>query len=111
MSLDITMSHTHRFDVSAWPFDAPINAASFTTAPVLDGSRPVLEVYHDHDGDWQFMCGTTTASEHAKLVCLGCMLEGDSSLFQLADLPAGWMAYRESPGAPWTREAYEDSDA
>lgn len=105
------MGHTHNFDASDWPFDTPVNTASFTTTHVLDGSRPVLEAYHDHDGDWQFMCGTTTASADAKLVCLGCMLERDASLFGLADLPAGWMAYRESPDLPWTREAYEDSDA
>lgn len=71
----------------------------------------MLEVYHDHDGDWQFMCGRTTASADAKLICLGCIVEQDATLLQLANLPVGWMAYRESPELTWTREPYEDSDA
>lgn len=105
------MSHSHRFDASAWPFATPVNTASFTTIHVLEGSLPVLEVYHDHDGDWQFMCGTTSESADAKIVCLGCMVERDSSLMQLADLPDGWLAYRKSPADPWVREEYADSDA
>ncbi len=105
------MSHTHNFSESEWPFDVPINTASFTTKHVLDGSLPILEIYHDHDGEWQFLCGTTNAYEDAKLVCLGCMMERDPSLFQLADLPSGWLASRESPAHPWVREAYEDVDA
>ncbi|MBQ0933672.1 hypothetical protein [Ideonella alba] len=105
------MSHSNAFEESAWPFDAAINAASFTTKYVLDGSLPILEVYHDHDGDWQFMCGTTNASADAKVVCLGCMIDCDPTLVQLADLPEGWLAHRESPAQPWARESYEDSDA
>lgn len=105
------MSHSHQFDEAAWPFDTPINTAAFTTTNVLGGSHPILEVYHDHDGDWQFMCGATTASADAKVVCLGCMIDRDTSLMQLADLPEGWLAHRDSPAAPWSREEYEDSDA
>ncbi len=105
------MSHSHAFDESTWQFDAPINAASFTTKYVLDGSLPILEVYHDHDGEWQFMCGTTNASADAKLVCLGCMIDRDPTLVQLADLPEGWLAHRVSPTQPWARESYEDSDS
>ena len=104
------MSHTHNFNESDWPFDTPITTASFTTRYVLDGSRPIRDVYHDHDGEWQFLCSTTTASDGAKLVCLGCMVERDPSLLQIADMPSGWVAYRESPEHPWTREAYDDSD-
>ena len=102
------VSHVHDFKESNWPFDAAINTATFTTRHVLDGSRPIAEVYHDHDGDWQFMCGTTTATEDAKLVCFGCMVERDLSLVELADLPAGWMAYRQTPDDAWTRTPYDD---
>jgi hypothetical protein len=103
------MSHQHDFDEAAWPFDVPVNSASFTTSHVLDG-KPILEVYHDHDGEWQFMCGTTVASADAKLVCLGCMIGRDPSLLQLADMPAGWFAYRDAPDQAWSREAYEDDE-
>lgn len=105
------MSHTHNFTESDWPFDVPVNAASFTTKYVVEGSRPILEVYHDHEGEWQFLCGTTNASADAKLVCLGCIIERDPSIFPLADMPPGWVAYRASTDQPWSRETYEDSDA
>ena len=105
------MTHSHTFPEANWPFDVAINTAAFTTRHVLEGTLPILEVYHDHDGEWQFMCGTTNATEDAKLVCLGCMLESDPSIADLADMPLGWMAYRESPDDPWSKEPYEDSEA
>ena len=54
-----------------WRFVDPPNAASFTTQFVLEGS-PILRVYHDYDGDWQFH-GTTdhpTTTEICRLVSL-----------------------------------------
>jgi hypothetical protein len=104
------MSHTHNFKESEWPFDIPINTATFTTRHVVEGTHPILEVYHDHDGEWQFMCGTTTASADAKLVCFGCMIDRDPTILQLANMPSGWVAYRASSNKPWSREEYEDSD-
>jgi hypothetical protein len=102
------MSHPHNFE--SWPFPDAINTASFTTRQVLGGLNPIVEVYHDHDGDWQFLCGTTTDVADLKLVCMGCMLERDPSLAALADLPCGWSATRDDPHSEWTRDTYEDSD-
>lgn len=102
------MNHSHSFAAAERTFDAPVGAVSYTTRFVADGSRPVRVVYHDHDGDWQFLCGTTTQTEDAEIACLGCMLELDPSLFLLADLPAGWRAYRALPGGAWTLEPYVD---
>jgi hypothetical protein len=88
-----------------WRFADPPNAASFTTKFVLDGS-PILRVYHDYDGGWQFHGSPDepTTSDDARLVCLGSMLESDPTLAQLHDLPSGWRAARKSVGAPWVRE-------
>jgi len=38
---------------SNWKFDDAPDSACFTTTFVLQGS-PILRVYHDYDGDWQF---------------------------------------------------------
>ncbi len=81
------MSHTHNFRF--WPFQDAVNTASFATRQALDNAYPIAEVYHDHDGDWQFLCGTTRESEDLKLVCVGCMLERDPALAELADMPRG----------------------
>jgi hypothetical protein len=88
-----------------WRFDDPPNAASLTTKFVLDGS-PILRVYHDYDGGWQFHGApdhpSTTAV--ARVVSLGSMIGRDPSLVQVHDLPCGWRATRKAVDAPWVRE-------
>jgi hypothetical protein len=70
----------------------------------VEGSRPVLHVTHDEDdGGWQFLCGDVHELEDARVVCLGCMASADRSLAELADLPLGWCADRETAGSPWVR--------
>ena len=48
-----------------WPFDDAPNTASITTLFILGGS-PILRVYHDYEGGWQFhgaLDQPTTTSE------------------------------------------------
>jgi hypothetical protein len=100
------MSHSHSFEF--WPFQDAVNTASFTTRQVLDG-LPIVEVYHDHDGDWQFLCGTSLDTADLKLVCLGCMLERDATLAQLAAMPLGWCAVRDTQKDEWVLQEYKES--
>jgi hypothetical protein len=53
----------------------------------MEGLEPIREVYHDPDGDWQFLCGTTLDAADLKLVCLGCMVERDVTIGELAEMP------------------------
>ncbi len=76
-----------------WPFADPPDTGVFTTQPVLDGAR-VKDVYHDQDGDWQVLCGTTLATEDARIVHFAHLVEMVPSLASLADLPRGWWAGR-----------------
>jgi hypothetical protein len=99
--------HSHTFDQSEWPFDEPTNVAAFGTVRVFREDYPILYVSHDHDGDWQILCGTTNDLEHAMVVCLGCAFQKDPTIGQLADLPIGWIARRESVNHPWVREHTE----
>lgn len=88
-----------------WPFAAPRDLAVITVRQVLDGSQPVLYVYHDaDDGGWQFLTGLTVETSDAKVVSLGSMVLRDPSLAQIADLPEGYVATRSSLGAPWKPE-------
>jgi hypothetical protein len=89
----------------AWRFDDLPNAASFTTKFVLDGS-PILRVYHDYDGGWQFHGSFDDAAtpDVGRLVSLGSMIDLDPSLTQLHDLPWGWRATRKSVDSRWVRE-------
>lgn len=88
----------------AWLFPDPPNTACFTTRHVLNGS-PILRVYHDYDGDWQFHGDPSQSDndEDAKLVCLFEVVGSDASLAELYDLPYGWRAERTLTVSQWTR--------
>jgi hypothetical protein len=88
-----------------WPFEDPPNVITITTRQVLEEGHPILLVCHDEeDGCWQVLCGTTDDPADGRVVGLDCMVARDPSVAELADLPLGWRAWRESPDAPWQRE-------
>lgn len=66
--------------------------------------RPIKLIVRQ-EGDWQFLCGGADHHDPKEPyhVSLGVMLEYDSSLHELADLPAEWEAEREGPHKPWVR--------
>jgi len=81
-----------------------------TTAQALAGA-PILIVAHDEDdGGWQFLCGTTTDPQDGRIVHLAEIEAMDPSVGEVADLPMGWQAVREQPGAPWTTSRQEAED-
>ncbi|RYF52123.1 MAG: hypothetical protein EOO27_28910 [Comamonadaceae bacterium] len=89
-----------------WPFDSPPNVACFTVRSIVDGMRPVLMASRDtDDGAWQFLTGDVFDMAEAMLVSLESMVARDPSLLQLADIQPGWIAWRERPAAPWSRQA------
>jgi hypothetical protein len=72
---------------------------------VLDGA-PILRVYHDYDGGWQFHGSPDDSAtpDVTRLVSLGSMIARDPTLNKLHDLPDGWQAYRSSATKPWKRQ-------
>jgi len=89
-----------------WPFDSSPNVACFTLRPIVDGVQPVLMASRDaDDGAWQFLTGDAFDMAEAMLVSLKSMVVLDSTLLELADIPSGWMAWRDRAGAPWSRQA------
>jgi hypothetical protein len=105
--MNTVQSHPHKFEAGEWPFPAPHNALAISTKPVMHLGYPILFVSHDDDGIWQILCNTTTQADDCFVVCLGCCFERDPTIGELADLPIGWIAQRESVGAPWLREPSE----
>ena len=93
--------HSHMF--SSWPFADSINTAAFCTDKVAHLQFPVLQVAHDHNGDWQFLDATADTPGECVLLCMGCVYERDASLAGISDLPRGWSAYRTHVGAEWER--------
>ncbi|XZE20685.1 DUF4262 domain-containing protein [Pirellulaceae bacterium SH449] len=88
---------------TGWPFAEGKNRAVFTTNLVLEGSHPILRISHDKEGDWQFLCGTTTSVDEARIISLHNIVELHPSVSELADLPKGWVAVRDSVNSPWRR--------
>ena len=88
-----------------WPWDQPRNCATMTERAIIEDGAPILLVAHDlNDHGWQFLGGGPWIAANAMIVCLSRIPELDPAVIELADLPPGWMAWRKSKGAPWTRE-------
>lgn len=87
------------------------NVAVFTTRQVLEG-LPILRVFHDSDGCWEFLCDTTIEESDIKIVSLEEITELDSSVNELFELNYGWSAWRETPADKWeTREEEPEEEA
>ena len=101
-------AHFHKFLENEWPFQDAVNTAAFTTTRVVKENHPVLLVIHTDDGDWQLLCGTTHSKKDSLIICLGCAFENDRSIGEVADLPLGWKAWRETRNSPWQRAQATD---
>ncbi|WP_306644014.1 hypothetical protein [Sanyastnella coralliicola] len=74
----------------------------FTCKHVVHGGEQIRYVAHDHDGDWQFMCGANSHSpSESMLISLEQAIELDASLNDLYEMPLGVGAWREAKGEPW----------
>jgi hypothetical protein len=91
---------------SVWPFSDPEEKRVYTTRFVLDKGLPILVVSHDPDGEWEFLCGTTDSPKDAREVSLGEVVDRDARVAEVADLPVGWRAFRDSADAPWLQQPF-----
>jgi hypothetical protein len=82
-----------------------------TMRQVLDGLEPILLVSHDADDHgWQFIGTSNVSVEDARIVSLEEIVQLDSTVLEVADLPPGWQAIRNAVGAPWTRSPVGTSE-
>ncbi|MFY0253582.1 DUF4262 domain-containing protein [Chitinophaga sp. 30R24] len=101
---------------SDWKFKQPLldrntdfkfyeekNVAVFTTRHVLEG-KPILYVYHNDDGAWQFHSEQEPDLKDSKLVCLEEITKIDLSVNELYHLSLGKRAWREAVNDPWDWE-------
>ncbi|WP_336775923.1 hypothetical protein [Paenibacillus sp. MMO-58] len=87
-----------------WAFEDPKNVAVITLDKIMKLESPVLYVTHDEeDGMWQFLDGDDVIEEEARLISLKQMVDIDPSLTSLANLPLGWVAWRETKDSEWIR--------
>lgn len=83
------------------------NTAVFTTKFVITDNKEITEVHHDEDdGAWQFFSADEfdDFSKVAKVVGLGQITKIDNTLFEIADMPTGYVAHRKFKGDKWVIE-------
>lgn len=78
------------------------NLAVFTTRQFIEMNKPILDVIHENDGDWQFLTGDQFI-EDIKIVGLNEMVSRDQTLNEVFNLEFGERASREFIGSEWTR--------
>jgi hypothetical protein len=95
-----------------WAFTDPPNFVAYSTRAVMERGEPILLVAHEaDDGAWQFI-GPTADPADLVVICLEHAVTHDPSVSELADLPFGWAAERDSTAGPWRRFLLApDSDA
>ena len=87
-----------------WFFDEPMNVAAITTRQVIHDGCPILLVSHDaDDGSRQFLTGRAFSAADGMIVALHEIVMHDPTVCELAYLPLGWEAHRDSVGSPWRR--------
>ena len=85
-------------------FSDALNTAVFTTKFVILDKSPILNIFHDDDGDWQFIGPEVgVKNEDIKLVALFEIINIDNTVLEVADLPYDWEAHRDSIGSVWQR--------
>lgn len=89
---------------SVTKFREPLNTAVFTTKFVVEEKKPITYVTHDiDDGAWQFFSDDEFDDFESvvKIVALDEIIKLDNSVLELAGMPEGCYAHRESVNDKW----------
>jgi len=97
-------------DLEDWPFAELPETGVYTTKSIIEGNEPIMRVFHDPEGDWQFHGSGESSVGSGALACFHCIVLRDPTLRELADLPISWAAWRDLVGGPWQREEYRRSE-
>ncbi len=82
------------------------NLSVFTTRQVIEGN-PVLYVYHDTDGEWQFHASDNITDENPVVTSLEEIIKRDLTINEVYNLKPGWCAWRENVNAKWKLSEFD----
>jgi len=85
------------------------NLGVYTTKNAFKG-EPILYVYHNNDGDWQFHTSLEPDLGDAMIVCLDEIIKLDPTINEIYHLQYGWRAWRESKEDDWSYEEDQDKE-
>lgn len=91
-----------------WPFADgrfPADLGAVIQRTVLDGTMPARNVLHSEDNHWLVGDGVNdpNVSDGCVVAHMSHVVQSNSSVDALADLPPGFEAVRNDPGQPWLR--------
>ncbi|MEV4414355.1 hypothetical protein [Catellatospora sp. NPDC049609] len=86
----------------------PDSLGAVVQCTVLEGREPAREVVHTAENSWIVGDGFNDPNlpNAAVVSCMRLVVEQNSTVARLADLPLGHLAYRENPGMPWVVEPH-----
>lgn len=84
-------------------FQEEMNLGVFTTKQVLEG-KPILYVYNDKEGDWQFHSEEEPIETDVRLVALSSIVGIDPGIVAVHHLSYGQRAWRTSAADQWEWE-------
>lgn len=84
-----------------WPFLYEPADSMLSLKRIFQQGAPILLVLHDEDGGYQFLDGEDCTDEDAAVVALEAVLAHDPTIAEIACLPPGWYAARDSVSDPW----------
>jgi hypothetical protein len=76
------------------------------TSQAFEG-EPILYVYHDMDGEWQFLTELAANMANLMVVALSEITKPDPTINEIYHLPYGWRAWRVDSHSDWQTEEYE----
>ena len=88
-----------------YKFTEEKNTMVISTKKIISKEVDILLVSHDEDdGMWEFLHGDDVKEEEAVIVSLLEIVHLDSTVNQIADLPLGWIAYRDNIQDVWIKQ-------
>lgn len=85
------------------------NLAVFTTKQAFNGD-PILYVYHNEDGEWEFHTSSEPNLDDFMVVALEQITKLDPTINEIYYLQFGWRAWRDNKEGEWQTEEYPDDE-
>jgi len=83
-------------------FSDGLNTAVFTTKYVLEKKSIITHIFHyEEDGAWQFSGIEDCIDDDYRIISLEEIINIDSTILKIADLPLGYFAKRDNKESKW----------
>ncbi len=77
------------------------NQVVYTCWSILNCEEDICHIFHDEDGNWQFLGMNRVDIKTAAIVSLRNILDCDSSLEELLNMAVNSVAFRENKNQHW----------